>query len=60
MAQMDYRKAFYSKYVSTHTSHRYGDSVSAPGDGNYPLWRRSYRRFLPSRRNAALLDCGCG
>jgi len=60
MAQMDYRKAFYSKYVSTHTSHRYGDSASTPGDGNYPLWRRSYRRFLPSRRDAALLDCGCG
>ena len=57
---MDYRKAFYSKYVSTHTSHRYGDVAATTVGGNYPLWRRSFRRFLPGRTSAVVLDCGCG
>ena len=55
---MDYRKDFYPRYVSTHTSHRYGGRSEVAK--KFPMWRSCFGRVLPTGRDATVLDCGCG
>jgi 2-polyprenyl-3-methyl-5-hydroxy-6-metoxy-1,4-benzoquinol methylase len=55
-----YKEKLYSTYVSTHTSHLYGE-VSIEGImRQFPVWRRYYGRFLPENKDAKIIDLGCG
>ena len=57
---MNYRDKFYSKYVSTHTSHLYGEVSLEDIKKQFPVWRKLFGRFLPKDKNAKIIDLGCG
>ncbi|MEK7555437.1 MAG: class I SAM-dependent methyltransferase [Patescibacteria group bacterium] len=57
---MNYRDKFYSKYVSTQTSHLYGEVNLDDIKKQFPVWRKYFGRFLPKDKNAKILDFGCG
>jgi 2-polyprenyl-3-methyl-5-hydroxy-6-metoxy-1,4-benzoquinol methylase len=57
---MSYRDKLYSNYVSSHTSHLYGEATIEGIKKQFPVWERYFGRFLPDNRNARILDIGCG
>lgn len=57
---MSYRDKLYSNYVSSHTSHLYGEATIEGIKKQFPGWERYFGRFLPDNRDARILDIGCG
>ena len=57
---MNYRDKFYSKYISAHTSHLYGEVSLEDIKKQFPVWRKLFGRFLPKDKNAKIIDLGCG
>lgn len=57
---MDYRKKLYSNYISTHTSHLYGEVSLNRIRKQFPIWRKYFAKFLPQDKEAKILDLGCG
>lgn len=57
---MNYRNKFYSKYISTHTSHFYGELSLDKIRKQFPTWQRYFGRFLPKDKNVKIIDLGCG
>lgn len=59
---MKYREKLYPAYVSAsaHTRKQYGDVLLKEIEGQFPVWRKYYGRFLPLDKNARILDIGCG
>jgi 2-polyprenyl-3-methyl-5-hydroxy-6-metoxy-1,4-benzoquinol methylase len=57
---MSYRDKLYSNYVSSHTSHLYGEATIEGIKRQFPVWKRYFGRFLPDNRDARILDIGCG
>ncbi|MFQ5964080.1 MAG: methyltransferase domain-containing protein [Candidatus Scalinduaceae bacterium] len=55
-----YRDNIYSTYVSTHTSHLYGETTINGIERQFPVWKWYYGRFLPQDKSANILDTGCG
>lgn len=57
---MNYRDKLYTTYVSTHTSHLWGDVTIGGIRRQFSVWKKYYGRFLPNNKNAEILDIGCG
>lgn len=57
---MNYRDKFYSKYVSAHTSHLYGEVSLEDIKKQFPVWQKYFGRFLPGNKTAKIVDVGCG
>ncbi len=57
---MNYRDKFYSKYISTHTSHFSGEVNLDQIKKQFPAWRGYFSRFLPKDKNIKIIDLGCG
>ncbi len=55
-----YKEKQYTAYVSTHTSHLYGEVTVDTIKSQFPAWKWYYKRFLPKDKNAKTLDLGCG
>lgn len=53
-------KDFYSKYVSTHTAHIYGEIRLNSIKKNFVFWNNYFGKFLPKDKRAKILDAGCG
>lgn len=60
MNSMNYRRELYSKYVSSHTVHLYGQDSLEVIKAQFPVWKRYYGRFLPDDKTVRILDIGCG
>lgn len=56
----NYRDKFYSQYVSTHTSHLYGEVSLGDIKRQFPIWQDYFGSFLPKDKNAKIIDLGCG
>ena len=57
---MNYKDKFYSKYVSAHASHLYGEISLADIKKQFPAWQKYFGQFLPEDKNAKIIDLGCG
>ncbi len=57
---MNYRDKFYSKYVSGHASHLYGEATLSDIKKQFPVWQKYFNGFLPKDKNAKIIDIGCG
>ncbi len=57
---MDYRDRLYSRYASEHTAHLYGERSRASAERQFPVWRAYFGEWLPKKKDAAVLDIGCG
>ena len=57
---MSRKEKFYSSYVSTYTSHLYGEANLEAIRRQFPVWRSYFGRALPEDKEAVLLDAGCG
>lgn len=53
-------RRLYNHYVSTHTSHLYGEATIKGIETHFPVWEWYYGRFLPQDKSAKILDAGCG
>ncbi len=51
---------FYSHYVTDHTSHLYGQVTVEGIRKQFPVWKKYFGKFLPDRRDADILEIGCG
>lgn len=56
----DFKDAFYRSYLTTHHVPRKGVVDMQQVKDRVPRWEKTIRRFLPSDRNAEILDIGCG
>lgn len=57
---MNYRDKFYSKYISTHASHLYGEVSLGDIKRQFLAWQKYFGKFLPEDKNVEILDVGCG
>ena len=57
---MNYKDKFYSKYVSTHSVHLYGEARLEDIKKQFPVWQKYFGRFLPEDKKAKIIDLGCG
>lgn len=55
-----YKEKQYTDYVSTHTSHLYGEVTINKIKSMFPVWKWYYGRCLPLDKSAKILDLGCG
>ena len=55
-----YRDKLYSGYVSTHTSHLYGELTIQGIKSHFPIWDSYFKKFLPKDKLSKILDIGCG
>lgn len=57
---MNSNTKLYSTYVSSHTSHLYGEITLDDIKGQFPVWKRYFGKFLSDDKSAEILDVGCG
>lgn len=57
---MTFKDRFYHRYVSTHLTHRKGESSLERFRSDFPVWDKHFGRLLPSDRASRILDVGCG
>ena len=57
-SQLDFRGYIYASYAETHAV--YGDPAKSASPGRRAQLETALRRWLPSRRDARILDFGCG
>ena len=57
---MNYRDKLYSKYISTHTFHLYGEVTSEKVKKQFIAWNKYFGDFLPKNKDAKIIDLGCG
>jgi 2-polyprenyl-3-methyl-5-hydroxy-6-metoxy-1,4-benzoquinol methylase len=55
-----YKEEQYTAYVSTHTSHLYGEVTIDRIKSQFSTWKWCYGRCLPLDKSAKILDLGCG
>jgi 2-polyprenyl-3-methyl-5-hydroxy-6-metoxy-1,4-benzoquinol methylase len=58
----DYRREFYERYRTTHVSkekRKAGGTVQAHAR-RFPKWDRLIGPYLPTDKDAVIVDCGCG
>jgi len=56
----DYRREFYRVYASTHTVPRKGVLTPERLRARAQQWRTQFGPLLPGRKDARILDAGCG
>lgn len=56
----DFKARFYDQYQSAHVAPRKGEATLAQFQARIPIFERHWSRLLPSDRQAAMLDVGCG
>ena len=57
---MNYRDKFFTKYVSGHTYHLYGEISLEDIRNQFQAWSAYFGKILPLEREARILDIGCG
>ena len=57
---MNYRGKFFTKYVSGHTYHLYGEISLEDIRNQFQAWSAYFGRFLPEEKTTKILDVGCG
>jgi 2-polyprenyl-3-methyl-5-hydroxy-6-metoxy-1,4-benzoquinol methylase len=55
-----FKKIIYDNYVSNHNKNLYGEKSIAKIVAYFPACQHYYGRHLPTDKNAAILDIGCG
>lgn len=58
----DYRRGFYERYRTTHISNekRKAGGTAQAHARRFPKWDRLIGPYLPTDRDAQVVDCGCG
>ena len=57
---VDYRAEFYALYRSTHVGPRKGAATAEAHRRRFAKWDLLLGPYLPSSRDAVVVDCGCG
>ncbi len=60
MSENKFHRRLYNQYVSTHTSHLYGETTINGIERQFPAWKWYYGKFLIKDKSAKILDAGCG
>lgn len=55
-----FKEIIYQNYVKNHTRLLYGQDTLAHIEKQFPVWQHYFGKLLPSDKNAAILDIGCG
>jgi len=57
---MTFKDRFYRSYTSTHITGRKGEATLQRFQNEFATWDKHYGRLLPTKRDARILDVGCG
>jgi 2-polyprenyl-3-methyl-5-hydroxy-6-metoxy-1,4-benzoquinol methylase len=59
---MNYQDKIFSKYVSGHLSHAYGNAYKEIESfkKQFPVWQKYFGKFLPEDKKIKIIDLGCG
>lgn len=60
MPATDYKESFYDNYVSTHITPNAGNISLKSIEYKFSSWNKRYSSLLPQKKDAEILDLGCG